>query len=301
MAIIQSLIGVLLFITIVNRSLRDKSQLWYMYHMLVITMFTGWILHPVTFAGMTFHSTQLCYLIMYSAEYAFFGIGMNIILINVEIFFTKILTLQRWESNPFHRFIVLTLAGWIVVLLVIAHLIINNNAARGSRRFCFALRDQTVREARILLRELFPAVVCFIFGVASVVTHFLKRSRISFTTTSGELKEIRTEGGDDESEWLRCIIYLDCVLLIRATMMLIVSYNSNISGPWNYQWLICLVFVHVQSMYAFSLCLFFIADVRLALKNIGLKILRKASFGKLRLGDDLESLSVSFGNMPDHS
>ncbi|XP_045169821.2 uncharacterized protein LOC123532451 [Mercenaria mercenaria] len=299
LAVISSLVGMLLFLTILDRNLREKSQMWYLYHLTALSVFAGLILHTASHAGILNDSRQACYFIMYGAEYVTFGLGMNVILINIEVIFTKILNLEKWASNSFYRFLTSILFGWLIVCMVIAHVIINNNSA-SENTFCFMLKQKSLRTARVVLRSLVPCVVCFLITFAALITYYLKRSRITFTTMSGELKEIRTEGRNDESQWLRCVIFMNIVFFIREIAMVVLYFKDTIQGPDEYKWIIFVIFVHVQAMYTVPFCMFFIEDVRMSLKTIAMKVLQKISFGKLRLGDDLESLAVSFGN-PSHS
>ena len=297
LAVIQSVIVLLLFLTILDRNLREKSQMWYMYHLAVIVLFTGLILHPTARGEHHYDNKQSCYFLMYSAEYVFFGLGMNVVLANLEIFFTKILTIQKWASNPFQRFLLSICFGWLIVCLLVTHIVINNNAASNEKyAYCFVLIDKSVRTARIVIRALVPAIVCFLFSISSVVTYYLKRSRITFTTMTGELKEIRTESRDDESQWLMCQTFMNAVYMIRALTIVAVHFNDHIRSLDEYTVIVFVVLIHVQSLYSIPFCLFFIYDVRQSMKSLLMKFIQKVSFGKLRLGDDLEGLAVSFGN-----
>ncbi|XP_060602988.1 uncharacterized protein LOC132756033 isoform X2 [Ruditapes philippinarum] len=299
-AIIQSVIGLLLFLTILDKNLRGKSQMWYLYHLTLLVIFTGLFLHPFAHGENYTKDKQSCYFLMYSAEYIFFGVGMNVILVNLEIFFTKILTLQKWESNPFYRFLMSMALGWLIVCMIISHVIINNNyGSQDKYKFCFVLKDLSVRRARIVFRALIPAIVCFLFLICTVVTYYLKRSRITFTTMTGELKEIRTESRDDESQWLMCQVFINIVYLTRALTIVALHFNGIIRTPDEYLVVVFVIFVHVQTLYTLPFCMFFIYDVRQSLKCLLLKVIQKLSFGKLRVGDDLENLAVSFGN-PSH-
>lgn len=299
LAVIHSLIGILLMLTLVDENVRGNPPAWYIFHITAMIVLIGVILHPFTHAGLINTNTEVCFLVIYGIEYIYFALGMSVIVYDIEIYFSKILNLQKWEQNYFSRFLISILFGWVVVCLLVAHLIINKN--ERSEYFCYIMNDETWRNARTIVREILPAILCFIFTIVLSVTYYLKRSRFTFMSTSGELREVRSDGNENEAEWLRCSIFLNSTFIARSVAMVIINHHSIVRTPNQYRSLLALIFFHVEGLYTMPCCLFFISDIRAAFKKFVLLFINKASFGKLGKPNDREDLAVSFGNVSQNA
>lgn len=307
LAMILSTVGVLLFTSIVNKELRQVSAVWYLYHIIPICLVTGFILHPLTFFGTVQHSSGACYFVMYTAEYMFFGIGIHLILFNIEVYFTKVLPLQRWQTCMFYRFVILTLVGWLIASLLVTHVVIDNNYAKVAKRssFCVHIKNPTVRLMRVLLREMLSASVCVVMTIVTIATMCLKKSRRSNRWRSEEFRDISVNSPAEELQWVRCIVFVNSIWLVRAICMAAthVTTGTYITSPGQLKFVGVLLKIHAASLYLIPFAVLFIEDARKTLKVLLSKLLHVASFGHLRFGEELETLSVSFGNVnvPEHT
>ncbi|KAL4222852.1 hypothetical protein ACF0H5_018892 [Mactra antiquata] len=295
-AVIESVISLILILTIIDKVVRENSLAWYMFHICAMVSFVGLILHPIAHAGLVFIGHPFfCRLVIYGVEYIYFAISFGVILFNIELYFTKFLTLRWWEQNRLSRFIISSLTVWIFSCFLVAHIVIDNNTSSGI--FCYILSNETMRRVRMVIRDLLPAVLCFISTLLSTATYFLKRSRISFRATSGELQEVRSEGNEDETEWLCCSIYVNITTAIHGITSVIMFYKGHVRSPAEYRVIIALAFFHTQSLYVLPGGLFFISDIRRAMKNCIVFLINKLSLGKFGKTYDNEDLAVSFGNV----
>lgn len=307
LALILSAVNLLFSCTILNRDLRSTPLMWYMFHMLPLCLLVGFILHPFTYFGVIFEDLGLCYFVMYAAEYMFFGLGIHLLLFNIEVYFTKVLPLPKWQSCTFYRFVIMTLIGWLVASLLVTHVVIDNNHAKklGGGFFCLIIPDRDARMMRVVMRELLSGCLCFVVMVVNVGTVCLKRSRMLTRWRSGELREIRSDSAADEMQWVRCIVFVNVVWMIRAICMAVahISVDGTMGSPVEVRMVVVMLKIHALSLYFIPFAMLFIEPVRKTLGVILMKLIHVVSLGHLRFGDDTESLAVSFGNInvPDNS
>ena len=300
LALVLSAVNLFLFSSILNRDLRHTPLMWYLYHMFPMCLLVGFILQPFTYFGVILKTSGICYFVMYTAEYAFFGMGIHLFIFNIEVYFTKVLPLPKWQSGSFYRFVIMTLAGWLVASLFVTHVVVDNNHAKMvGDGFCLLIPDRTARLMRVVLRELLTACLCFLIMVINVGTVFLKRSRMSNRWRSGDLREIRSETTADEMQWVRCIIFLNIVWMIRAICMAVghLSVDNSLRSPGDVRMVVVMLKIHTLSFYFIPLAALFIAPVRKTIAVILAKLLHVVSLGHIKFGDDTESLAVSFGNV----
>lgn len=300
MALILSTVALFIFSSIINRDLRSKSPMWYLYQMIPLCMFAGFILHPFTYFGVI-TDRGVCFFVMYTAEYIFFGMGVLLFLFNIEVYFTKVLPLPKWQTCTFYRFVIMSLSGWLVASLLVTHVVIDNNHAKkfNSNAFCMIIPDSSARYMRVIMREMLSAVLCFIMMIITLATGCLKRSRMSGRWPAGELREVRADCAADERQWVMCIMFCDIVWMVRAISLAIshISVEYTLGSAAEFRLVGVMLKIHALSLYFIPFSTLFIEEVRRTLGIILFKSLHVVSMGRLKFGDDTESLAVSFGNV----
>ncbi|WAQ95068.1 hypothetical protein MAR_007539 [Mya arenaria] len=278
--------------TFVN--VRQQPPMWYIYSISVFPVLTGLLLHPLVHFGNVYGHRDQCLLVMYLAEYGFFALGTNLILTNFEIFFTKVLPLPKFLTSEFNRFVIMTLAGWLYSSILVAHVIVANNKGEV---ICFHIEANWARTSRLVFREIIPTTITGLFSIATIATYCLKKSRMMMRPDVSGMKEVRFDVRNDEGEWIRCVLFLNAVMLTRAVTMSIVANPNMPVRPLHYKILFSVHVLHSQSIYFVPYCALFISDVRTSLLTLIRRALNFLSNGNLRFGEDLENLSVSFGNI----
>ncbi|XP_052797365.1 uncharacterized protein LOC128229626 isoform X2 [Mya arenaria] len=283
-----------LFLTLLDRKVRQQPPMWYIYSISVFPVLTGLLLHPLVHFGNVYGHRDQCLLVMYLAEYGFFALGTNLILTNFEIFFTKVLPLPKFLTSEFNRFVIMTLAGWLYSSILVAHVIVANNKGEV---ICFHIEANWARTSRLVFREIIPTTITGLFSIATIATYCLKKSRMMMRPDVSGMKEVRFDVRNDEGEWIRCVLFLNAVMLTRAVTMSIVANPNMPVRPLHYKILFSVHVLHSQSIYFVPYCALFISDVRTSLLTLIRRALNFLSNGNLRFGEDLENLSVSFGNI----
>jgi len=117
---------------------------------------------------------------------------------------------------------------------------------------------------------------------------------------------VREVSGDvsvtwNDAQWLRCMIYIDVLWIVRGicSMILRELYMRFREGYSNHEIIMVIMKAHSVCLFLLPMAFLFIEEVRKTVYALMVKILHVVSAGRIRLGEDQEVLSVSFGRMPD--
>ena len=296
-AVILACLSVVVLVTMRNSKLREKSVMWYLYHLIALTVLVI-VLHTVAlFADMP-ESEGTCLFVIYGLEYLFMAFALSIILANIEIFFTIVLPFESWRTKNFMRFMISVLGGWIVVCLIVGHLIIDNNDARRDGNYCYYSKSKTIRNIRFALRSVLPAGVGFLFTLTSITIYVLKRYRAIKTNSSETLKEIVFSSEKDEASWIRVAACLNFLFVLRVVVWGLLKIRSlHLDYEKNIYAIVTLIAIHVQSLNLLPVAMLSIPEVREDIKRMCMTLLKFITRGRLGSQDDRETLTVSFGNI----
>ena len=102
---------------------------------------------------------------------------------------------------------------------------------------------------------------------------------------------VRFEDTDDVSEWMRCCLSLNAILLIRVVALAVILKETTMVTLDKYKVVLVFHVFHAQSFYLVPICALFISGVRCCITEVFLKIV-----GVFRVAK-ADSLTVSFANI----
>ena len=296
-AVLLACCGVVVLVTMRNSKLRERSPMWYLYHLTTVTV-SFVLLHSIfVFGNINNDQGSICLFLMYGLEYLFMGYSLSVILSNLEIFFTIVLPLRYWRTNHFMRFIVSIMVGWIIVCLIIGHLIIDNNDARRDGNYCYYSKSKTIRNIRFALRSVLPAAVGFMFTLTSITIYVLKRHGAIRKNYLETIEEILVSE-KDEVNWIRATACLNLSPLLRTVSWALLNLPSMRGyNEKNVYGVVALVTVNVQSLYLPPVAILLLPDVREELKCMCMNVMEFITRGRIGSRDNRDSLTVSFANI----
>lgn len=290
--IIESVVGVILLLTIIDKNLREKSPLWYLYHLNALTLLSTCLLYIDNLDVLQIRAA--CFVYIYGSYHINFYIGLNVILFNVEVFCAEVLRFPRWQKSYFYRFIIVTLACWIYACLLVSYLIINNNAARFEEGFCYRTHDPHLLQASIIFSDLIPLIACIIFTTVFILTYVLKQLRRTGLSKSNDLRDITSDA--EYNQWSICIYFLNALLIAREAISVVLHFGLHATD--NFTVLIYLYLIFCQVLHLMPFSMFFLSDVRLALRRFAVIVLRRITDRGTNHTDDSEIFRVSFAKTP---
>ena len=214
MSVILSVIALGFYAALLDKKVRQHPPVWYLAHLFVCPIITGIVLHPVIHYQYEIMDHSSCLTIVYLAEYGFHILGTNLVILNLEILFTKILPLPLWLTAESSRFLVMTLAGWLYSSIVLAHITVAFNL---NDHYCF-MHTPDKQRLRLVFRDLVPTVVVVILSIIIIATYCMRKSRRFDRPDVNGMREVRFDVFNDEPDWIRCVMFLNRILRRVASL-----------------------------------------------------------------------------------
>ncbi|KAH3718167.1 hypothetical protein DPMN_060966 [Dreissena polymorpha] len=281
-----SIIGIGIFLTIADKRLREIPQMWHLFQIMLLSVLMGSILHPLGHFGMILFDNSLCEFVLYSAEYMSFASPLLMVVFHVEVLFAKAIPLSRWQTREFSRFCIFNLTSWLCASLLVSHVVLTFNT---KTTFCLHIPFEAAWNTKIALREVLPMAICALCNTLMIAVSCFKTFRRNLRTESYGLHHVRFEGTGDVSEWMRCCLILNVILLIRFVALAVLLKDTTLLTLDKYKVAFLLHVFHAQSFYLVPMCGLFISGVRRSIADVFWKIVGVAK------ADD--SLAVSFANI----
>lgn len=305
LSVILSVGALVLFLVIFNKDVRRKSPLWYWLHIVLLSAYCGLGIHLPGYSESYMDNKSYCLYLMYSPEYVFVLMACLLILLNIEVFFQNLLQVKYWQNKQILRFMITVLVAWLITAFVVGHIVIENNIIKKSSRFCFRLAKK-VYVARLAVRDWTPASICFLSSAVILITFCIQKTHPRFVTAMGNLRELTKssdENGDQKSLMLMTLL-MNAIFILRVILYLTIFLQPRRfpRKPDYYVRTTVVMLFHTQTIYLLPFPALFVAEVRSALRNTGLRCFRiLIGIYKGRVSEDSDTLPVRIGDVKEES
>lgn len=204
-SVILGVIDLLLLVTVISATARERSAALYLYHLTFVTI----ILVIFTLPSSDHYTFGVCLLLLFSHWVLLLVYNANIVLLNIEILGTIFTSNPRWKVNPRKRFFISMTATWISCILFSVLFIFFGHEGHKYYPLCF-IQNNTAKLIALIVKDWIPAVMFLAQTITGLVLFIrMKRRPENYSHMMENQNSLRSF-----NEWFACFMTLNLVVML---------------------------------------------------------------------------------------